>query len=262
MTELSRVLSGPLQRARGRTASILLAGSLSVVSGVGGQPVIAATAPTNASAAARSGPAGTPVIPNDANRGDGLSPKSVSWDKHFDPRRSVFLPDRSDARYAVYRNRDGTETVRLSIDDRLIPDGRGGWKPVDLGLTIDGDGRLRPRAAIDAITFAPVSQRSLARLTVAAGSLDLSLPSAVNGVVGNRQPGASGETIRYEGALPGRSTVELTALSRGYQSAAVAITPISAGLLTQELQPAACRPKTFSIAPSPQWDISAKPPTR
>jgi RHS repeat-associated protein len=220
--------------ARRRTATLLLAGALSVIAPITSQPAAASTIHPPGSGPAAS--TGTPVIPNDANRGNGGNPRAVAWDRHFDPNRSVFLADRSDARYAVYRNPDGTETARMSVDDRLVPNGFGGWKPLDLALTYGPDGRLEPRSPIDRTSFAPTIQPGLARLATATGNIDLSIPGAVAGVGGTRQPGPSGESVQYEGSLASHSTLELTPLSHGFEAAIIGLAPMPDSALIEQVR--------------------------
>jgi len=126
----------------------------------------------------------------------------------LDARTSRELIGQRDATARLYRNADGTRTLRLYTEQVNVRAGDGSWTPVDPTLVVDGD-RLRSRLVSQPLSFAMRADADvLAELVVDDGhSFGFGLHDARP-----VRAGTVGEQASYAGVRPGVD-LRLTAAS-------------------------------------------------
>ncbi|WP_433299827.1 LamG-like jellyroll fold domain-containing protein [Actinoplanes sp. CA-030573] len=159
----------------------------------------------------------------------------------FDPATSTKESGRSNASSDIYRNADGSQTVKLSTGKLNYKDRDGKWRPIDTTLEKGSDGRLRTKANSFGVSLAARAQQQpeLAKVTLPGGqtfSYQLQGAQAVT-------PTVDGEESTYAGIRPGvdlkvktlTNSVKETIVLRGPSSPREFVFPLKTDGLTPRL---------------------------
>ncbi|MCW6006390.1 DNRLRE domain-containing protein [Micromonospora sp. CPCC 205371] len=131
----------------------------------------------------------------------------------FDARTSKEDTGRRTATSRLYRNADGTNTLRLYEQPVQVREPDGSWAPVDLELAAEAGGRLAPRVGPHEVTFAgETTGADLARLDLDA---DHAVALGLRGADRVRA-GVAGARTTYTKPLPDTDVV-LTATATGWK---------------------------------------------
>ncbi|HEY4026495.1 MAG TPA: DNRLRE domain-containing protein, partial [Candidatus Dormibacteraeota bacterium] len=210
----------------GRRAALALAVTVAFASLPAPPAAAAPSSPVRPVSAPASGPAAMPNPPQ---------PAPQPHDAHLDPARSREVPTLS-PNLRQFDNPDGSHTLRVGLGPLKGVDSAGAVGALDLSLTSGQDRRLRPVRTQVPVSIASVSGGRMASVELAPGrTATVEVAGMRSGVVPARTPGRAGESVRYDGALPDGTSVELRPLSDGVETTYVVGSARAASALTEQL---------------------------
>lgn len=144
-------------------------------------------------------------------------PKPAGKGQGFDATRSTAVASLTTDRREVFANPDGSFTARISPVPVRVPDGAGGWRPVDLALRDDGQGDLVPGASLAGLTVPTDPKQGMGRVTTPAGVVSVGLPDVAAEVAAPKVDTAG---ARFAGVAGGPSVLVAPTV-HGFESSVV-----------------------------------------